>query len=275
MIHAAQTKRRGHRRRGKIDGRTRVAALPGWADDWARRRGPAFRPRREASNVLSEARRPKRSRPSAPQLYDRISGLYDRLFDPFEGPLRDEALRWLEAGRGERIVELGVGTGRALRPLAERVGRLGSVVGMDLARSMLARATRRVAKSPIGASVLLVRARIPPIPLAPASCDAVFMAFTLELFDPPQAEWILTEIRRALRPAGRLVVASLSQSPHPGWMERAYVMGHRWAPRLLDCAPIDLDGLLRQAGYDVRRAERRSLAGIPVRLALAVPSTRP
>jgi len=223
---------------------------------------------------MSEGHRSGRSRPTGPRLYDRISGLYDRLFDPFEGPLRDEALGWLEARPGERIVELGVGTGRALRPLAERVGALGSVVGLDLARSMLARASRRVRRSPLGAGVLLVRARLPSIPLAPASCDAAFVSFTLELFGPPQAERLLGEVRRVLRPEGRLAVAALWQSPRPGWMERGYVVGHRLAPGLLDCAPIALDGLLRQAGFDVRRAETRNLAGIPVRLALAVPGSQ-
>lgn len=224
---------------------------------------------------MSEGHRSEQTRPTGPRLYDRISGLYDRLFDAFEGPLRDEALRWLEARPGERIVELGVGTGRALQPLAERVGRQGSVVGIDLARGMLARAARRVSQSPQGAGVLLMRARIPPIPLAPASCDAAFVSFTLELFSPPQAERVLGEVRRVLRPEGRLALAALWQSPRPGWMERGYVLGHRLAPHLLDCAPIDLDGLLRQAEFDVRRAETRSLAGIPVRLALAAPRPRP
>ena len=101
------------------------------------------------------------------------------------------------------------------------------------------------------------------------------MSFTLELFRPPQAERLLGEVRRVLRPEGRLALAALWQSPRPGWMERGYVLGHRLAPPLLDCAPIDLDGLLRQAGFDVRRAETRSLAGIPVRLALAAPRPRP
>ena len=224
---------------------------------------------------MSEGHRLEQSRPTGPRLYDRISGLYDLLFDPFEGPLRDETLRWLEARPGERIVELGVGTGRALRPLAECVGAQGSVVGLDLARAMLARASRRVRGSPSGAGVLLVRTRIPPLPLAPASCDAAFVTFTLELFSPPEAVRILGEIRRALRPGGRLALAALWRSPRPGWMERGYVLGHRLAPHLLDCAPIDLDGLLRQAAYDLRRAETRSLAGIPVRLALAAPRPLP
>jgi ubiquinone/menaquinone biosynthesis C-methylase UbiE len=219
---------------------------------------------------MSEGQGSERSRPSGPPLYDRISGLYDRLFDPFEGPLRDEALRWLEARPGERIVELGVGTGRAFQPLAERVGEPGSLVGIDLARGMLARAACRLSRSPTGARVLLVRARIPPIPLAPASFDAAFVSFTLELFSPPQAERLLSEIRRVLRPEGRLALAALWQSPRPGWMERGYVLGHRLAPHLLDCAPIDLDGLLHRAEYDLARAETRSLMGIPVRLALAI-----
>jgi ubiquinone/menaquinone biosynthesis C-methylase UbiE len=132
-----------------------------------------------------------------------------------------------------------------------------------------------VNRSTPGAGVLLLRAGIPPVPLAPGSFDAAFVSFTLELFSPPQAVQLLSEIRRVLRPEGRLALAALWQSPRPGWMERGYVLGHRLAPHLLDCAPIDLDGLLRQAGYDLRRAETRSLMGIPVRLALAAPRPQP
>jgi len=233
-----------------------------------------IRGRGELEGAVSEGQRSEQAGPSGPRLYDRISGLYDRLFDPFEGRLRDEALRWLEARPGERIVELGVGTGRALLPLAEGVGARGSVVGLDQAQAMLARAARRVRRSPSGAALLLVRARIPPIPLAPASCDAAFMSFTLELFSPPLAEQILAETRRVLRPGGRLALCTLWKSLRPGWMERGYVWGHRLAPRLLDCAPIDLDSLLQQAEYALLRAETRSLAGIPVRLALAAPRPR-
>jgi demethylmenaquinone methyltransferase/2-methoxy-6-polyprenyl-1,4-benzoquinol methylase len=198
-----------------------------------------------------------------------VSGLYDRLFDPFEGRLRNETLRWLQVRPGEAIVELGVGTGRALRPLADSAGAAGTVIGIDQARAMLARAARRVRHPPTGAATLLVRACVPPIPLASGVCDAVFMSFTLELFGPVEAGRVLAEIRRTLRPGGRLAVASLWRSPRPGWMERGYVLGHSLAPRLLDCAPIDLDGLLREAAFDLRRTESRSLAGIPVRLALA------
>jgi len=42
-------------------------------------------------------------------------------------------------------------------------------------------------------------------------------------------------------------------------------------PAVLDCRPIDLDGVLRDSGFEIRRSTTRSLAGIPVRIVVAVP----
>lgn len=210
--------------------------------------------------------RPNRS------LYDRLGGVYDRLFDPFEGPLREQAIRLLDARPGEEIVELGTGTGRALTRITEQVGERGRVVGMDLSRGMLTRASRRMRRSHAASPWMLVRARLPLIPLAPASVHATFVSFTLELFEPEVIAQVLSEVRRVLRPAGRLAVVSLSKSLQPGLMERGYTYAHRLAPSLIDCCPMDVDRLLSQTGFALRHAASRSLAGIPVRLILAVPA---
>ena len=207
-----------------------------------------------------------------PTSYDRLSHAYDGLFDAFEAPLRSEAIRYLEARPGERILEIGSGTGRALPLLAAAVGRGGAVMGIDLSARMLSRASRRLVRRSDPACVLLVRACAPILPVRRVVFDAIFMTFTLELFKPPDDAMVLAECRRLLLPHGRLVVASLWMDIRPGFTTRAYELGHRLAPKVLDCRPIDVDGLLRGSGFEVRRSTTRSLAGIPVRLAHAVPA---
>lgn len=212
------------------------------------------------------------TRIAAQTSYDRLSRVYDALFDPFEAPLRTAALRLLAAQSGERILEIGSGTGRALVPLATAVMPRGLVVGIDLSARMLAACSRHVGRSPEPLPVRLVRATGQDLPLPGSTIDAIFMSFTFELFEPPKDARVLSECRRVLRSSGRLVVASLWEAERPAFTARAYALGHRLLPTLLDCRPIHLDGLLGRAGFEVRQSATDSLSGIPVRLALATPA---
>lgn len=207
-----------------------------------------------------------------PSIYDQLSGVYDRWFDRFEDRLRREALRLLDLQPGERVIELGTGTGRALPLLCQAVAEGGRVVGIDLSAGMLRRARRRLGFGRCAAPVALVRARLPHAPFAPACADAVFLSFTLELFEPAVILQVLGATRRLMRTSGRLAIASLWRSTHPGWMERSYTWAHRLAPAVLDCRPIDLDHFLQLAGFTIPRAATHNLFGLPVRLALARPT---
>lgn len=203
--------------------------------------------------------------------YDRLSRLYDAVFAPIEAPLSDAAIGMLDAQPGERILEIGSGTGRALSRIGWSVGPPGSVLGVDLSAQMLAVSARRLA-APAGlSSVRLVMGDGRALPLAGGACDAVFMSFTLELFDPQGEMQVLAECARVLRRPGRLVVGSLWRADRPSLAARAYELGHRMFPAVLDCRPIDLDGVLRDSGFEIRRSTTRSLAGIPVRIVAAVP----
>ena len=150
--------------------------------------------------------------PAAP--YDRISVAYDLIADPAEHQARDRGLDLLNARPGERVLEIGAGTGRALIRLAQAVGPSGEVCGLDSSAGMLRLARQRL--SSCRGHVDLQQGDGRSLPYLAASFDAAFMSFTLELFDPPDIELVLSEIKRVLRPRGRLAIVCLTALPDPG-----------------------------------------------------------
>jgi SAM-dependent methyltransferase len=102
--------------------------------------------------------------------------------------------------RGGVALDLGCGTGRALRPLRQAVGPGGSVIGLDLTPEMLAAA--RPAAVAAGAALVVADARA--LPLADATADAVFAAGLVDHLPDPEAG--LRELARVTRPGGLLLL---------------------------------------------------------------------
>src|ERR1017187_7420573 len=79
------------------------------------------------------------SRRETRRYYDKISDFYDALSEHSEGPVRRAGVEMLAPKTGERIMELGCGTGHCVCDLASAVGSGGLVLGLDLSERMLAR----------------------------------------------------------------------------------------------------------------------------------------
>ncbi|MBN1668818.1 MAG: methyltransferase domain-containing protein, partial [Anaerolineales bacterium] len=89
----------------------------------------------------------KRSKQAARQNYDRLSRWYDLIAGSSEAKYRQIGLQALAACPGERVLEIGFGTGHALQDLAESVGANGQVIGIDLSAGMAQRTQARLKKS--------------------------------------------------------------------------------------------------------------------------------
>ena len=212
-----------------------------------------------------------RRSPAPATFYDRLSSFYDWIAEASEGEPRRRALQALAPARGEQVLEIGVGTGRALPALARAVGPAGRVLGIDVSAGMLRVARRHLAALGLG-RVALQRADARALPFRSGGLDAVFMSFTLELFEAEEIPLVLREILRALRPGGRLGVVSLVEGkPTTPWARLYRWFRRRW-PRLIDCRPIPLEAVLEHAAFELRSAETLSVSGLPVR---AVVATRP
>ena len=119
-------------------------------------------------------------------IYDRVAAVYDLAENPFEYRARNHALRLLAARPGERVLEIGPGTGHALAALAGGAGPSGQITGVDLSARMLGRARRRVTRAGYAARVAFIQGDAHRLPLAAGAFDAVFMSFVLELINTTQ-----------------------------------------------------------------------------------------
>jgi len=203
--------------------------------------------------------------------YDRISGAYDLIADASEATCREQGLRALGVVAGERALELGFGTGHALVTLAGSAGPTGLVCGVDISEGMLGVARRTVQSAGSGHIALTVGdARA--LSFRDASLDAAFMSFTLELFDSTMIPVVLAEVRRVLRPSGRLGVVAMTESADQNVMTDIYTWLHRHFPHFVDCRPIDLADLLERAGFRVTSGEPMSIWGLRVTACVATKS---
>jgi SAM-dependent methyltransferase len=112
--------------------------------------------------------------------------------------------RWLAgllaAGPGDRVVDLGCGTGSTLAQVEADL-----VVGIDVSRAALSRAAKALVAAS-GSRSVLVRADLKdPLPIADASADRVLCHDVLECLPDPDV--LVAEAARVLRPGGRLVLA--------------------------------------------------------------------
>jgi SAM-dependent methyltransferase len=127
-------------------------------------------------------------------------------------PFGNAAIAKAAVKSGDRVLDVGCGSGATLIALAEAVGASGSALGIDVSAPMLARAARRAATV---ANVKLLEADA-AIHSFDAKHDLLFSRFGVMFFADPAAAF--TNLRTALAPKGRLAFVCwrpLSENP---WM---------------------------------------------------------
>jgi demethylmenaquinone methyltransferase/2-methoxy-6-polyprenyl-1,4-benzoquinol methylase len=210
--------------------------------------------------------RVKRSKSAARQAYNRLSRSYDRLAGSSETKIMHLGLKMLSVRLGDSVLEIGSGTGKALLELSQQAGR---VYGLDLSPGMIQVAHERLLKDNLEGRVHLLCGDGAALPYSNQAFSALFMSFTLELFDTPEIPLVLAECHRVLQPGGRLGVVALLKDDHPGRIVRLYEWFHEHFPAYVDCRPIDAEGMIQTAGFRLESRLVKSMWGLPVELVMA------
>ncbi len=141
-------------------------------------------------------------------VYDKLANVYDLIFGPSLHPGRLKAIQRMDIQPGERVLEVGVGTGINL----SLYPREAAVSGIDFSSSMLERARERAAKKD-AAPVRLLQMDAADLKFADGAFDIVYAPYLISVVPDPIK--VATEMRRVCRPGGRIIFLNHFLSPNP------------------------------------------------------------
>jgi ubiquinone/menaquinone biosynthesis C-methylase UbiE len=197
------------------------------------------------------------------RLYEKEAPRYDRQMRFFERVLFAGAREWVCSQVEGDVLEIAVGTGRNLSHYPARI----RLTGIEFSPAMLEIARKRAAR--LGVEVDLRVGDAQQLEFADASFDSV--ACTLSLCTIPDDRAAVAEIKRVLRPGGRLLLLEHVRSP---------VAAIRAGQRLLEPLAVRFEGdhLMREPldhltaqGFEIEQVLRSKL-GIVERVAARKPA---
>lgn len=179
---------------------------------------------------------------SVQKAYARWSKFYDLVFGPAFISARRKAIGMLDLGPGDRVLEVGVGTGLSFPYFPDHV----RVVGIDISREMLRRARPRARDT---ASAVLL-GDVAHLPFRSDSFDAIFAPYVVSAVPDPVA--MLREVGRVGKEGARVVLVNhfVSGNPILARLERAI---SPTTSRLAGFhADFDVAPVLAKAGFQVK-----------------------
>jgi ubiquinone/menaquinone biosynthesis C-methylase UbiE len=195
---------------------------------------------------------------AARRVYDRIGRLQDtqRFYEDTATRRLADLANFNECAS---VFELGCGTGRyAAHLLATSIPTKATYVGVDISPTMVNLARRRLRPSGERAQVLLVEPPGLQLPADTASFDRFISAYVFDLLSTGDAQALLSEAHRILKPNGLLGLVSLTHGTTSG----SKIVSSGWAavakrvPSLLGgCQPVDLRQLVSEPAWLTEHCE--------------------
>jgi demethylmenaquinone methyltransferase/2-methoxy-6-polyprenyl-1,4-benzoquinol methylase len=210
-----------------------------------------------------------RTREEARQFYDRLSKSYDYTLGLLGRKYSEMALKCLSVLEGETVLEIGFGTGYCLKWIAKLVGPSGKAYGIDISPKMIEKTKKKLEKEGLTNRTELCRGDAMNLPFDESAFDAVFMSFTLEVFDTPEIPVVLAQIEKVLKPGGRLGLVAMSKANGKSVFLKVYEWIHSQYPKYLHSGPIYTEQCLIAAGYQIKIKEKIRIFRLPADIILA------
>lgn len=141
--------------------------------------------------------------------YGRYARIYDTVFGPVLQPGRKAVIEALRLRPGERVLEVGVGTGLSLPLYPDDV----RVTGIDVSRDMLAKARARSAKRGLENVEALLEMDAEAMGFPDASFDKVVAMYVVSVVEDPVR--LLEELHRVCKPGGEIFLVNHVHSDNP------------------------------------------------------------
>lgn len=177
---------------------------------------------------------------SAARYYDLMTGLLVR---GRERAFRERLADLARIARGECVLDVGCGTGSLAIVAGRRVGSAGAAYGIDASPEMIATARRKARKANV--DVRFEEAAVQALPYPDAHFDAVLSTLMLHHLPRAARQQALREVRRVLKPGGRVLVVDFMTPARErtGLLARVHRHGH------VDFR--DVAALLHDAGFEL------------------------
>jgi phosphatidylethanolamine/phosphatidyl-N-methylethanolamine N-methyltransferase len=200
-----------------------------------------------AEQVADATRRTER-------VYSVLARVYDGFFDWALGPGRRYAVTRLGVAPGDRVLEVGVGTGLSLPVYPEGA----EVVGIDISEPMLERARARL--DALGRDDVVLQKMDARAMLYPdGHFDRLLAPYVISVVADPEV--VLREMVRVCRPGGTVIVVNHFQSDFKplAWIERLLSPLSTWIGFRMDTR---VEAVTRTHGLTLVRKERVNLLGL-------------
>lgn len=140
-------------------------------------------------------------------VYEKLASVYDFTFGPTLHPGRVQAIQRMGIGTGDRVLEVGIGTGinAALYP------RDCAVTGIDLSSPMLEKARDRITRKGLR-NVRVMKMDAANMKFADEAFDIVYAPYLISVVPDPVA--VAREMSRVCRRGGRIVILNHFRSPN-------------------------------------------------------------
>lgn len=138
---------------------------------------------------------------SIKKIYAGYSGIYDALFKRFFYPRIKHAITYMDIKSGDRVLDVGVGTGLSLAEFPKNC----KVVGIDLSTEMLRKAKEKIVQNRLD-HIQVMSMDAMRIGFRDDSFDKVFISHVVSVVPDPYK--VMSEVRRVCRKGGQVVIVN-------------------------------------------------------------------
>jgi ubiquinone/menaquinone biosynthesis C-methylase UbiE len=182
--------------------------------------------------------------PTAQKIYNFIGKSYD-WFGSFDARAKERGLELLNAQPGDRVLEIGIGTGKLHPQINSAVQPGGISVGIDISETMV-RISHACNQSPV------CQADARNTPFVNDYFDHVFMSYVLDLLPVVEIPVVMASVLRVLKPAGNIVIVALTEGVDlpSRVLVATWKAAYAISPVVCaGCRPLQLSSMVEKAGF--------------------------